>query len=415
MKILMAFKQSRAAMRSVVRLVHAELIMLLVLCLASPSFAAYESGPIGPYNVSFDMNTTMKYTVIIEAPSSGVTSLGVNFTRYNLTIDSADYLAWLVLTRYEDPIVANISANKYIVYNALIDTGADKPNLYQPLIDGKQGVLGNFRFERQSLGQGQYQEGDLVVAASYSPDGRAYGDGVYRGRTDCRVISTFPWEITRDLIYTLHVEVPDDETYESLPVDNKLANRNTSDANYEHPVVSAQITSSPAGKHSCLIGTSGINEFVINWTDSKNYTNLEKNVNDGTASYVGSSETWLETTFDLDAYTDENNTLSIEIGWHPEKKDPTNIQNMKLDPEKTAIRSDITIQGKKALFVKYKERKLYRGIDKSPDIIPAYFYVYYQPDDYTYVRISAPAIEWNDSDFKAAISSLKVTPLVGYY
>jgi hypothetical protein len=191
---------------------HEKLILLLVLSLAAPAFAAHESGPVGPYNVSFNMNTTMKYRVIVEAPSSGVTSLGVNFARYNLTIDSADYLAWLILTRYEEPMVVNISTNEYIVYSALLNAGADKPNLYQPLIDGKPGVLGNFRFERQFLGQGQYQEGDLVIAASYSPDARVYGDGVYRGRTDCRVISTFPWEIIRDLIYTLHIEALENHT-----------------------------------------------------------------------------------------------------------------------------------------------------------------------------------------------------------
>jgi hypothetical protein len=200
-------QQNQAAMKSVA----IELILLLVLSLAAPAFAAYESGPVGPYNVSFDMNTTMEYRVIVEAASSGVTSLGVNFTRYNLTIDSADYLAWLILTRYDEPMVANISANEYIVYSALLNAGADKPNLYQPLIDGKPGVLGNFRFERQFLGQGQYQEGDLIIAASYSPDGRVYEDGVYRGRTDCRVISTFPWEIISYLLYTLHVEVPKEE------------------------------------------------------------------------------------------------------------------------------------------------------------------------------------------------------------
>ena len=209
-------QQNQAAMKSVARVMCAELILLLVLSMAAPAFAAYESGPVGPYNVSFDMNTTMKYTVIVEARSTGVTSLGVNFARYNLTIDSADYLVWLILTRYDEPMVANITANEYIVYNALLNAGADKPNLYQPLIDAKPGVLGNFRFERQFLGQGRYQEGDLVVAASYSPDARVYEDGVYRGRTDCRVISTFPWEIIRDLLYTLHVEVP---TEESVPID----------------------------------------------------------------------------------------------------------------------------------------------------------------------------------------------------
>jgi hypothetical protein len=225
----------------------AELILLLVLCLAAPAFAAYESGPVGPYNVSFDLNTTMQYTVIVEAPSSGVTSLGVNFARYNLTVDSADYLAWLILTRYEEPMVANVTANEYIVYNALLNAGADKPNLYQPLIDGKPGVLGNFRFERQFLGQGQYQEGDLVVAAAYSPDARVYGDGVYRGRTDCRIISTFPWEIIRDLLYTLHVEAPKEE---GAPIDqSSLINQSSSDNLF-----------SPVSQSSLINGSSSINQ-----------------------------------------------------------------------------------------------------------------------------------------------------------
>lgn len=234
-------------MKSVARVMRAELILLLVLCLAAPAFAAYESGPVGPYNVSFDLNTTMQYTVIVEAPSSGVTSLGVNFARYNLTVDSADYLAWLILTRYEEPMVANVTANEYIVYNALLNAGADKPNLYQPLIDGKPGVLGNFRFERQFLGQGQYQEGDLVVAAAYSPDARVYEDGVYRGRTDCRIISTFPWEIIRDLLYTLHVEAPKEE---GAPIDqSSLINQSSPDNLF-----------SPVGQSTLINGSSSINQ-----------------------------------------------------------------------------------------------------------------------------------------------------------
>jgi hypothetical protein len=206
---------------------RAELILVLVLSLTGTAFASYESGPVGPYNVSFNMNTTIDYRVIVEAPTHGVTSLGIYFERYNLTIESADNLAWLILTRYEEPMVANITANEYIVYSALISAGADKPNLYQPIIDGKPGVLGNFRFERQFLGQGQYQEGDLIVAASYSPDAVIYEDGVYRGRTDCRVISTFPWEIIRDLLYTLHVEVPKEEGAPANPAD-QLSSTNQS-------------------------------------------------------------------------------------------------------------------------------------------------------------------------------------------
>jgi len=207
-------KTSVAPMRSVARVMRAEPVLLpvfLVLILAAPAFAAQESGLVGPYTVSFDMNTTANYTVIVEAPTSGTTFEGVNFTRYNLTVESTDHFLWLILTRYDEPMLANITANAYIVWNALLNAGADQPELYQPLIDGQPGVLGNFRFENQDLGQGRYKQGDLIVAASYSPDGRVYEDGVYRGRTDCRIISTFPWEVIRDMLNSLHVEVPKDE------------------------------------------------------------------------------------------------------------------------------------------------------------------------------------------------------------
>jgi hypothetical protein len=198
-------------MRSVARVMHAELILLLMLTLAVPALAAHESGPVGPYNVSFDMNTTDKYTVVVEAPTSGITADGVHFTRHNLTVASTDYFLWLILTRYEKPMLANITANEIIVWNALLKAGADQPNLFQPQIDGQPGVLGNFRFGREDLGQGQYKQGDLIVAASYSPDGRVYEDRVYRGKTECSVISTYPWEVIRDMLNSLQVVVPRSE------------------------------------------------------------------------------------------------------------------------------------------------------------------------------------------------------------
>ena len=186
------------------------MVLILLLLLAAPAWAGHEAGSVGPYNVSFDMNTTMLYKVLVDEPSQGVTAGGVSFTRYNLTIDSADYTAYLILTRYDQPILASINNSKEIVIAALLSAGAKEPKLYQPLINGQPGVLGSFRFERQYLGQGAYQQGDIVVAASYSPDGAVRDDGLYRGRTDCRVISTYPWEITRDLIYTLNVAAPED-------------------------------------------------------------------------------------------------------------------------------------------------------------------------------------------------------------
>jgi len=101
--------------------------------------------------------------------------------------------------------------------------------------------------------------------------------------------------------------------------------------------------------HSYKIGTPGVNEVTINWTDDKNYTKIDKSVSDITASQ--GYETWLETIFHLSAQTandtEYNDTLSFDIFWHPEKKRSPNqlVPEIKLDPGD--IRSDITIQGEK--------------------------------------------------------------------
>lgn len=186
----------------------AEMILMLLL-LAAPAWAAHEQGMVGPYNVSFDMNTTMNYVVKVDKlPSSGITASGIDFIRYNATIQSTDYYAWLILTRYNDSMLASINANAEIVQAALQGSVCDKPEFFQPIIDGQPGYLGRCKTERLQIGPESYEQGALIVVASYSPDAAVQDNGEYRGRTDCRIISTYPWETTRDLLYTLQVEAP---------------------------------------------------------------------------------------------------------------------------------------------------------------------------------------------------------------
>jgi tetratricopeptide (TPR) repeat protein len=64
---------------------------------------------------------------------------------------------------------------------------------------------------------------------------------------------------------------------------------------------------SPAGKHSCQIGTPDISEFSINWTDNKNYTKITKNVFDDSSVSLG-LESWKATGYSL--YAIENATDS---------------------------------------------------------------------------------------------------------
>jgi hypothetical protein len=93
-------------------------------------------------------------------------------------------------------MLAGIQADRAIVESVLQTTGCEEPQLYQPAIDGKPGVLGSCR----------YASGELIVVASYSPDGSLENEEV-RAKTNFRIVSTFPWEVTRDMLYTLRVEM----------------------------------------------------------------------------------------------------------------------------------------------------------------------------------------------------------------
>ncbi len=180
----------------------AGLILVLVMILASAglSLASHEAGKLGPYTVSFDMNTTSKYKVVVDPPSSGVTSNGVKFNRYYLSVDGDDGFASVILTGYDKIMAADIDANREIVAGALTTIGCDSPKLYPSTIaiDGHQGVLGNCK----------YPSGTAIVVVGYSPDS-VLVNGTYVGKTDCRIVSTYSWETTRDILATLHVVVPE--------------------------------------------------------------------------------------------------------------------------------------------------------------------------------------------------------------
>jgi hypothetical protein len=170
-------------------------IVLLIAVLISPALADHEMIQLGPYNVSFDMNTTANYGIIKDEPSGGITYQGIPFVRYNLSVEGEEGSAFLILTNYNESMVADTNANMGLVQNVLAITGCDKPKLYRVSIDGKPGALGNCRFP----------SGVILVSASYSPDG-AQQDREYLGKTNVAVLSTFPWEITRDMLYTLAVK-----------------------------------------------------------------------------------------------------------------------------------------------------------------------------------------------------------------
>jgi hypothetical protein len=173
------------------------LMLVLVIMLAGAATASPVKERLGPYNVSFDLNTTAKYSTSSEGPTEGITDSGAKFTEHNLSIDGGDSLLYLVLRGYKINNMTDIDSNKT---NINLVTGflkaAQCPNikLYQLPIDGHTGILGACHFPSN----------EVFACASYFIESQSSPIK----KTNCRVFSNYPWEITKEMLYSLHVEGP---------------------------------------------------------------------------------------------------------------------------------------------------------------------------------------------------------------
>ncbi len=173
------------------------LMLVLLAMLAGTAAAGPVKEKLGPYNVSFDLNTTAKYSISSEEPSDGITDSGVKFTEYNLSIDGGDSLLYLTLRGYKINNITDIDSNKTsinLVTGFLKIAQCTNTKLYQLPIDGHIGILGACSFPSN----------EVFACASYfieSPSSPIK-------KTNFRVFSTFPWDVTKEMLHTLHVEGP---------------------------------------------------------------------------------------------------------------------------------------------------------------------------------------------------------------
>ena len=176
-------------------------LMAMLVCTAS---AGSVKEKLGPYNVSFELNTTEKYSITTEGPSNGVTENGTKFVEYNLSVEGGDSLLYLVLRGYKINNQTDIDSNKTnintvtgtmnTIMGMLDTTQRPRVKLYQLPIDGHTGVLEACRFPSN----------EVFSCASYFLENSTSAIK----KTNCRVFSTYPWEITREMLYSLHVEGP---------------------------------------------------------------------------------------------------------------------------------------------------------------------------------------------------------------
>lgn len=184
------------------------LITLLVIVLPPGASASPMAVMVGPYNVSFDLNTTIPFEPQPETPTKSLVRGGQSYTTYGLGLIGQNASIYIYITGYDKVLVTNFEANRKIVWEFLNGSECQEIAITEEIIDGRSA---------SALGAGKLPGDRVVFCASYSPDSVAI-EGTYAGSTNCRMLSVFSmadpgWgdqmaNVTNSLLATIHVEVP---------------------------------------------------------------------------------------------------------------------------------------------------------------------------------------------------------------
>ena len=172
--------------------------LVVLAALALSAQAAPERITTGPYTVSFDLNTTMNYTVeILPAREMG----NQTYTKYQI-IASTNNSSWatVAIDDYRDLQDSNIKDE--LRYRVLVIGKENGTFAGERIIDGKKGVFNNIT----------RSNGDQFSDAFYWLDSKKCECGpVYVGRVSVEVLSTYPRDTVENLLRTINVtssEVP---------------------------------------------------------------------------------------------------------------------------------------------------------------------------------------------------------------
>jgi hypothetical protein len=168
--------------------------------LSSLALAAPDTRPLGPYTVSFDLNSDMNYRIDTMEP---VTSDPGSAYQMAIVKDNST-LAVIGITEYKEPTDSTLLVHKNLVpMNMVLREGLNVTNVEDKTVDGKDGFL--------------------VTAVPFAANGAKPNFDVYRamywldskncecgpvsvGQTSVIVSSTYPQDVTQSLLNSLHVE-----------------------------------------------------------------------------------------------------------------------------------------------------------------------------------------------------------------
>jgi hypothetical protein len=172
----------------------------LVLTLSSLAMAAPESSQLGPYSVSFDMNTNTPHELQMMQPISTQSA-----TIYGLQIFTDNSTkARLTISAYNNQIDATLPIYKQLAAMSLALSGFNATNIEDMMIDGKSGFLIS---SQPFPGNTMAPAGINLFQALYWLDSVDCPCGpVSVGTTSVDVTSSYPQDVTQSLLGSIHVE-----------------------------------------------------------------------------------------------------------------------------------------------------------------------------------------------------------------
>lgn len=173
-------------------------IALLIVLSAITILQSASSEPVvrelGPFRVSFDLNTSIPYTVVVDEPVRSLLK-GRSYITYGLGVKGQDSSIWIFVTDYGKILEVPLDNDWKLVSDFLTEQGCSRINITETVIDGTVGALGG----------GVLPSERIIFCASYAPEG-VFVQGKHLVTTNCRLFSTFPADETVNLLESIHVE-----------------------------------------------------------------------------------------------------------------------------------------------------------------------------------------------------------------
>ena len=171
-----------------------------MLMLSSAALAVQESQQLGPYAVSFDMNTDLSYQVMVAEPISAPAA-----TIYSMQIfTDNNTIARLNINQYKNAIDSTLDLYKQLaVLNMAFYNSFNTTSVEDRTIDGKEGFLlvcEPFSYNTAA------PAGAVLYDALFWLDSQDCECGpVSVGTTSVQVTSSYPQAVTESLLSTLRV------------------------------------------------------------------------------------------------------------------------------------------------------------------------------------------------------------------